>query len=168
MMNDDANTCIFDGKNWKVIDKDTFHNAVVDRAFNMITNYYERRRDLYKLKNNLLRVQYEIFETNVDFKEEIASKYQRIGDTNISVIPVLCPNHPKKPSDKDLKYEVTIFDIYGNNSLKNYYNNKTRQIIINNQLEGNVTSEQKDKLSMELMNLTGKIIEFEELEKTIL
>jgi hypothetical protein len=63
---------------------------------------------------------------------------------------------------------VTIFDIYGNNSLKNYYNNKTRQIIINNQLEGNVTSEQKDKLSMELMNLTGKIIEFEELEKTIL
>ena len=60
VMNDDANTCIFDGKNWKVIDKDTFHNAVVDRAFNMITNYYERRRDLYKLKNNLLRVQYEL------------------------------------------------------------------------------------------------------------
>ena len=167
VMNDDANTCIFDGKNWKVIDKDTFHNAVVDRAFNMITNYYERRRDLYKLKNNLLRVQYEIFETNVDFKEEIASKYQRIGDTNISVKPVLCPNHPKKPSDKDLKYEVTIFDIYGNNSLKNYYNNKTRQGIITNQLECNITLEQKDKLNMELMNLTGKIIEFEEIEKTI-
>lgn len=168
VMNDDRDTCIFDGKDWRVIDKDTFHNAVVDRAFNMITNYYERRRELYKLKNNLLRVQYELMETNPDFRDEIASKYQIIGDTQISVSPILCPNHPKKPSDKDLKYEVTIFDIYGNNdNLKNYYRNKTRQSEVNQALEGNVTTEQKDKLNTELIELNSKIIEFEQLEKTI-
>ena len=168
VMNDNGDTCIFDGKNWRVIDKDTFHNAVVDRAFNMITNYYERRRELYKLKNNLLRIQYELLEINPDFRDEIASKYQIIGDTQISVSPILCPNHPKKPSDKDLKYEVTIFDIYGNDdNLKNYYRNKTRQSEVNQALEGNVTTEQKNKLNTELIELNSKIIEFEELEKTI-
>ena len=41
-------------------------------------------------------------------------------------------------------------------------------MIINNQLEGNITVEQKDKLNMELMNLTGKIIEFEEVERRVI
>tara|TARA_B100000963_G_scaffold212111_1_gene184843 strand:- start:894 stop:1652 length:759 start_codon:yes stop_codon:yes gene_type:complete len=168
VMNDNGDTCIFDGKDWRVIDKDTFHNAVVDRAFNMITNYYERRRELYKLKNNLLRVQYELLETNPNFRDEIASKIRKIEDTQILVSPILCPNHPKKPSDKDLKYEVTIFDIYGSgDNLKNYYNNKTRQLEISLILEGNINSEQKDKLNIELIELNSKIIEFEELEKKI-
>ena len=106
--------------------------------------------------------------TTVQSLDEIASKIRKIEDTQILVSPILCPNHPKKPSDKDLKYEVTIFDIYGSDdNLKNYYNNKTRQLEISLILEGNINSEQKDKLNIELIELNSKIIEFEELEKKI-
>ena len=167
IMNDNGKTCIYDGEDWKIIDKDTFHNEVVDRAFNMITNYYMRRRDLYKLKNNLLRMRHDLFRDFDEFKDELLSKYQRVVDCNIEVRPILCPNHPKKPSDKDLKYEITIFDIYGNDNLRNYYNIKTRYKEIIDKLEGNVTIAEKDELNIELMEVNSKMIEFEELEKSL-
>ena len=167
IMDDDGKTCIYHGKGWKIINKETFHDLVVDRAFNIVNNYYTRRRELYKLKNNLLGIQSELAEKYKDYNKEIEEKYKIIIDTNIVVNPVLCPNHPKKPCKDDLQYEFTIFDLYGNNNLKNYFKNKIRIGEIKAKLEENLCKDEKDNLNLELIELNDKIIDFEQKEVTI-
>lgn len=177
VMNQNGDTCVFDGSKWKQIDKDTFHNLVVDRAFNIVTNYYMRRRELYKLKNNVLRLQSELTRNFEMFKDEILDKFKIIANTNIEVNPLLCPNYPRKRTTQNInhdilnenKYKKTILDLYGNDNLQKYYSFRTRIIAIQVELsEDTLTKDDKDKLNTELIDLNDKILEFEQSEKLIL
>jgi hypothetical protein len=177
VMNDEGDTCIFDGEDWRVIDKETFHSLVVDRAFNIVTNYYIRRRELYKLKNGLLRSQYELLDKFKEYKEDIMEKYKTIGNTNITVKPLFCPNHPRKRNTQNIKcdslndnkYDESILDLYGNDNLDRYYSYKNRQIEIENELsDDNLNTDDKDILRNELIILMDKLVEFDEKEKELL
>jgi len=177
IMNDKGDTCVFDGKNWKQIDKDTFHNLVVDRAFNIITNYYIRRRELYKLKNNLLRLQSELVKNFEMFKDEILEKFKIIANTSIEVTPLLCPNYPRKRTTQNIthdilndnKYKKSIIDLYGNDNLNKYFSFKTRVLSIEVELnEDTLTKDDKDNLNLELIDINDKILEFEQSEKMML
>ena len=53
----DGSAYIYDGEKWDVRQKEESINILVDKAFNMIVSYYNRRKKLYREKNKIITKQ---------------------------------------------------------------------------------------------------------------
>ena len=147
----DDEAYIYNGNEWIKQDKNQSINKIVDKAFNIIVNYYTRRKELYIQKNNVIRKQTQLFELYPGFKDEIYNKLKKIEEITVKVNP-LWINSNDIP---DLKND-SIFHFY-NKNLINYFNLKKELYELNIK---NIESNNDKKLN----EIQSKIIEFEKKE----
>lgn len=147
----DDKAYIYDGNNWIEKEKNESINQLVDKAFNMIVNYYTRRKQLYIEKNSFIKEQGALLELFPNLREEIEEKLKKIEEIPIVVNPIF--------DQQDIKYSNEgIFQFYHKNSLFKYYELKDKYISLkNNNLE-----------NQEMNELYSKIIQFENSENEYL
>lgn len=149
----DDKAYIYNGLIWEEKDKNTSINKLVDKAFKMIVNYYSKRKDIYILKNNIIKKKDEYILLYPNLKDTIDKKIKCIEDIPVK-LNLSWNNDTTKHSDID-----TIFDFY-DKYLKDYLFNINSRI----ELSTKDINECKEKLS----NIVEKIEIFEEIEKDLI
>ena len=148
----DDKAYIYDGNEWIEREKNESINQLVDKAFNMIVNYYTRRKQLYIEKNSFIKEQGALLELFPDFKQEIEDKFKKIEEIPIVVNPIF-------QQLEDIVQRDDIFYFYNNNSLFNYF--ELRNKYTNLKKEGKSSHE-------ELTKIYSEIKKFEQSEKEII
>ena len=145
----DGSAYIYDGLKWNIKEKETSINILVDKAFNMIVSYYNRRKTLYREKNKIIKTQKELYDRYPELKDEIYKKLKIIEDTSIVIEPILSPN-----INDDMDLSDTIFGLYSNDYLQDYF--KTCK------LELELTKNNTDPIELELVRNKIKLLDEEE------
>lgn len=148
----DGSAYIYNGEKWESKNKEKSINILVDKAFNMIVSYYNRRKILYREKNKIIKKQKDLYDQYPELKDEIYEKLKVIEDTPIIIDPILSPN-----MDEEVKLEDSIFGLYGNDFLQEYFDARKKEM----ELESNQADEK------ELQEVREKIKELDAEEEKI-
>lgn len=119
----DGSAYIYDGEKWDVRDKEESINILVDKAFNMIVSYYNRRKKLYREKNKIITKQKELYEQYPELKDEIYKKLRIVEEAPIVIEPILSNN-----IDDDIELKDSIFGLYSNDFLQEYFDARNMEI----------------------------------------
>ena len=119
----DGSAYIYDGEKWDVRQKEESINILVDKAFNMIVSYYNRRKKLYREKNKIITKQKELYEQYPELKDEIYKKLRIVEEAPIVIEPILSNN-----IDDDIELKDSIFGLYSNDFLQDYFDARNREI----------------------------------------
>ena len=138
----DGSAYIYDGEKWDVRDKEESINILVDKAFNMIVSYYNRRKKLYREKNKIITQQKELYEQYPELKDEIYKKLRIVEEAPIVIEPILSNN-----IDDDIELKDSIFGLYSNDFLQEYFDARNMAIQLS----------KSDQNSEELEELRKKI-----------
>ena len=119
----DGSAYIYDGEKWDIRNKEESINILVDKAFNMIVSYYNRRKKLYREKNKIITKQKELYEQYPDLKDEIYKKLRIVEEAPIVIEPILSNN-----IDDDIELKDSIFGLYSNDFLQEYFDARNKEI----------------------------------------
>lgn len=149
----DGSAYIYDGKKWDVRDKEESINILVDKAFNMIVSYYNRRKKLYREKNKIITKQKELYEQYPELKDEIYKKLRIVEEAPIVIEPILSNN-----IDDDIELKDSIFGLYSNDFLQEYFDARNMEIQLS----------KSDENSEELEELRKKIDKLDKEEEKVI
>ena len=149
----DGSAYIYDGEKWDVRDKEESINILVDKAFNMIVSYYNRRKKLYREKNKIITKQKELYEQYPELKDEIYKKLRIVEEAPIVIEPILSNN-----IDDDIELKDSIFGLYSNDFLQEYFDARNMEIQLS----------KSDENSEELEELRKKIDKLDKEEEKVI
>lgn len=144
----DDNAYIYDGEKWDIRDKEESINILVDKAFNMIVSYYNRRKKLYREKNKIITKQKELYEQYPELKDEIYKKLRIVEEAPIVIEPILSNN-----IDDDIELKDSIFGLYSNDFLQEYFDARKKEIELS---KNNDNSEELELIRQKINNLDKK------------
>tara|TARA_B100001093_G_scaffold478490_1_gene506709 strand:- start:26 stop:919 length:894 start_codon:yes stop_codon:yes gene_type:complete len=119
----DGSAYIYNGDKWDIRDKEQSINILVDKAFNMIVSYYNRRKKLYREKNKIITKQKELYEQYPELKDEIYKKLKIVEEAPIVIEPILSNN-----INDDIELKDSIFGLYSNDFLQEYFDARNKEI----------------------------------------
>ena len=146
---------IYDGEKWDIRNKEESINILVDKAFNMIVSYYNRRKKLYREKNKIITKQKELYEQYPDLKDEIYKKLRIVEEAPIVIEPILSNN-----IDDDIELKDSIFGLYSNDFLQEYFDARNKEI--------ELSKSENDKDVEELEMIREKINKLDKEEEKVI
>tara|TARA_B110000208_G_scaffold25086_1_gene32275 strand:- start:6326 stop:6973 length:648 start_codon:yes stop_codon:yes gene_type:complete len=145
---------IFDGDKWVITEKNKSINNLIDKSYNIIVSYYNRRKILYKKKNDIIKQRTVLLHKFPLFKKEILHKIRYIETLPIYVSPVILRNSQSE-------YDTTIFDLYYDNFLFDYFELFNRKVKLENLPYKNIEELKSSEVSIQ------KLIEKEAKLRTV-
>lgn len=138
---------IYDGKNWNSSEKTDAINLLVQRAYNMIVNYYNRRKDLYLKRNRTIRVYKELIKEYPSVKSCLDTLLNNSANVPLKIKPLL-----QDGEYKSINYEPAILDLLTPIFIRDYFSllNDQNTIV-------NLTNIEKENLSMNIHDYESKI-----------
>ena len=138
---------VFNGENWVIATKNQSINNLIDKCYNIIVSYYNRRKILYKKKNDIIKKKKVLLQKYPLFKKEILHKIRYIETLTIYVSPVILLNSTES-------YDNTIFDLYYNNFLFEYFECFNKKIKLEN--SDSIDNTELNELGVNIQTLQGK------------
>ena len=138
---------VFNGENWVIATKNQSINNLIDKCYNIIVSYYNRRKILYKKKNDIIKQKKVLLQKYPLFKKEILHKIRYIETLPIYVSPVILRNSTES-------YDNTIFDLYYNNFLFEYFECFNKKVKLEN--SDSIDNTELNELEVNIQTLQGK------------
>ena len=149
----DGSAFIYNGTEWDVKEKVESINILVDKAFNMIVSYYNRRKTLYREKNKIIKKLKELYERYPELKDGIYRKLKIIENTPIVIEPILSAN-----INDEIDLTDTIFGLYSGDYLEEYFGGYKQELELNKGENNEIELEKIRKRLNELDKEEEKII----------
>jgi len=156
----DGSAFIYNGNEWDVKEKVESINILVDKAFNMIVSYYNRRKTLYREKNKIIKKLKELYERYPELKDGIYRKLKIIENTPIVIEPILSAN-----INDEIDLTDTIFGLYSGDYLEEYFGGYKQELELNKGENNEIELEKIRKRLNELDKEEEKIIYIEPEEQ---
>lgn len=120
----DNEVFIYDGNTWTSKDKTETINKLAQKSYNMIVNYYNRRKILFLKRNIILREKKKLIEKFPPLEDSINSLLENMTTIQLDINPLL-----HNGNFETTKYKKTILDIYTSDFLNSYF--KIKQDLTN-------------------------------------
>lgn len=112
----DEEVFIYNGSGWLTEDKVTTINKLVQKSYNMIGNYYNRRKILFLKRNIILREKKKLIEKFPSLESNINNLLKDITSVQLDINPILQNGDFEK-----IRYKKTIIDVYTSEFLNSYF-----------------------------------------------
>jgi len=112
----DNEVFIYNGSGWLSEDKALTINKLVQKSYNMIGNYYNRRKILFLKRNIILREKQKLIEKFPSLESNITNLLKDITSVQLDIKPLL-----QNGDFETIRYKKTLIDVYTSEFLNNYF-----------------------------------------------